>query len=37
VDRWLRQPMEDGAVTLARAARTLTFPARVTLAAALNL
>ena len=32
----MRQPMEDGAVTLARAARTVTFPARFTLAAALN-
>jgi magnesium chelatase family protein len=32
----MRQPMEDGAVTIARAARTLTFPARFTLAAALN-
>ncbi len=32
----LRQPLEDGAVTLARAATTLTFPARVTLAAAMN-
>ena len=32
----LRQPMEDGAVTIARAARTVTFPSRFTLAAALN-
>jgi magnesium chelatase family protein len=32
----LRQPMEDGCVTIARAARTLTFPSRFTLAAALN-
>lgn len=32
----MRQPMEDGIVTIARAARTLTFPARFTLAAALN-
>jgi magnesium chelatase family protein len=32
----MRQPMEEGAVTIARAARTLTFPARFTLAAALN-
>ncbi|MDQ3280232.1 MAG: YifB family Mg chelatase-like AAA ATPase [Acidobacteriota bacterium] len=32
----MRQPMEDGAVTLARAQRTLTFPARFTLAASLN-
>jgi magnesium chelatase family protein len=32
----LRQPMEDGHVTLARAARTVTFPARFTLVAALN-
>jgi magnesium chelatase family protein len=32
----MRQPMEDGHVTIARAARTLTFPARFTLAAALN-
>jgi len=30
------QPMEDGSVTIARAARTVTFPARFTLAAALN-
>jgi magnesium chelatase family protein len=32
----LRQPMEDGAVTIARVNRTLTFPSRFTLAAALN-
>jgi magnesium chelatase family protein len=32
----MRQPMEDGAVTIARAARTVTYPARFTLAAALN-
>lgn len=32
----MRQPMEDGIVTIARAARTLTYPARFTLAAALN-
>jgi magnesium chelatase family protein len=32
----MRQPMEDGHVTIARAARTITFPARFTLAAALN-
>src|SRR5215212_9044822 len=32
----LRQPMEDGIVTIARAARTITFPSRFTLAAALN-
>ncbi len=32
----LRQPLEDGAVTIARALRTLTFPSRVTLATALN-
>lgn len=32
----MRQPMEDGLVTIARAARTVTFPARFTLAAALN-
>jgi magnesium chelatase family protein len=32
----MRQPVEDGHVTIARAARTLTFPARFTLAAALN-
>ena len=32
----MRQPMESGNVTIARAARTLTFPARFTLAAALN-
>lgn len=32
----MRQPMEDGVVTIARAARTVCFPARFTLAAALN-
>ncbi len=32
----MRQPMEDGFVTIARAARSLTFPSRFTLAAALN-
>ena len=32
----LRQPMEDGSVTLSRAAMTLSFPARVMLAAAMN-
>jgi magnesium chelatase family protein len=32
----MRQPMEDGSVTIARAARTVTYPARFTLAAALN-
>ena len=32
----LRQPMEDGNVTIARAARSLTFPSCFTLAAALN-
>lgn len=32
----MRQPMEDGIVTIARAARTVTFPSRFTLAAALN-
>jgi magnesium chelatase family protein len=32
----LRQPMEDGYVTIARVQRTLTFPSRFTLAAALN-
>jgi magnesium chelatase family protein len=32
----MRQPMEDGTVTIARAARTVTYPARFTLAAALN-
>jgi magnesium chelatase family protein len=32
----LRQPLEDGNVTIARAAMTLTFPARVMLAAAMN-
>ncbi|HYH08409.1 MAG TPA: YifB family Mg chelatase-like AAA ATPase [Thermoanaerobaculia bacterium] len=32
----MRQPMEDGTVTIARATRTVTFPARFTLAAALN-
>jgi predicted ATPase with chaperone activity len=32
----LRQPLEDGAVTIARAAMALTFPARFMLAAAMN-
>lgn len=32
----MRQPMEDGSVTIARAARTVAYPARFTLAAALN-
>jgi magnesium chelatase family protein len=32
----LRQPLEEGLVTIARASRTLTFPSRFTLAAALN-
>ncbi|HEV7766553.1 MAG TPA: YifB family Mg chelatase-like AAA ATPase [Thermoanaerobaculia bacterium] len=32
----MRQPIEDGAVTIARAARTVAYPARFTLAAALN-
>jgi magnesium chelatase family protein len=32
----LRQPMEEGRVTIARAQRTLTFPAQFTLAGALN-
>jgi magnesium chelatase family protein len=32
----MRQPMEDGVVTIARVAGTLTFPSRFTLAAALN-
>jgi len=32
----MRQPMEDGHVTISRAARSLTFPSRFTLAAALN-
>lgn len=32
----MRQPMEDGIVTIARAARTITFPSRFTLTAALN-
>src|SRR5216110_1598153 len=32
----LRQPMEDGVVTIARAAMSLTFPARFMLAAAMN-
>ncbi|HEX7807460.1 MAG TPA: YifB family Mg chelatase-like AAA ATPase [Thermoanaerobaculia bacterium] len=32
----MRQPMEDGIVTIARAARTITYPARFTLAAALT-
>lgn len=32
----MRQPMEDGIVSIARAARTVTYPSRFTLAAALN-
>ncbi|HEX6177825.1 MAG TPA: ATP-binding protein, partial [Thermoanaerobaculia bacterium] len=32
----MRQPMEDGFVTIARAAKTVTFPSQFTLAAALN-
>ncbi len=32
----MRQPIEDGQVTIARAAMTLTFPARFMLAAAMN-
>jgi len=32
----MRQPMEDGRVTISRAARTITYPSRFTLAAALN-
>lgn len=32
----MRQPMEDGHVTISRAARTITYPSRFTLAAALN-
>src|SRR2546430_17709308 len=32
----LRQPMEDGVVTIARAAMSLTYPARFMLAAAMN-
>ncbi len=32
----LRQPLEDGSVTIGRAARTLTYPARFVLAAAMN-
>ena len=32
----LRQPMEDGVVTIARAAASLRFPARFALAAAMN-
>ncbi|MDP1572284.1 MAG: YifB family Mg chelatase-like AAA ATPase, partial [Vicinamibacterales bacterium] len=32
----LRQPLEEGRVTVARAARTVAFPARVTLVAAMN-
>ena len=32
----LRQPLEDGCVTIARAAMSLSFPARFTLAAAMN-
>jgi magnesium chelatase family protein len=32
----LRQPLEDGVVTIARASMSLTFPARFMLAAAMN-
>lgn len=32
----MRQPMEDGAVTISRASRAVTFPSRFTLAAAMN-
>src|ERR1700737_1635009 len=32
----LRQPLEEGTVTIARAAATLTFPARFTLVASMN-
>jgi len=32
----LRQPLEDGHVTIARAAMSLSFPARFMLAAAMN-
>lgn len=32
----MRQPMEDGSVTIGRVSRTVTFPSRFTLAAALN-
>lgn len=32
----LRQPLEEGRVTVARAARTVAFPARVTMVAAMN-
>jgi magnesium chelatase family protein len=36
VPELLRQPLEDGAVTLARSQLTLTFPARFILAVAMN-
>src|SRR5207247_2335806 len=36
LDEALRQPMEDGVVTIARAAMSLTYPARFMLAAAMN-
>jgi len=33
----LRQPLEEGCITISRAAGALTFPAKITLVAALNL